>query len=58
MKRGGVQSLSRLSVQHLLHAERFGLSHGAIVYAEAGRAAGALVVRDSPELFVFLVFGT
>jgi 2-polyprenyl-6-methoxyphenol hydroxylase-like FAD-dependent oxidoreductase len=35
-----------------------GLSHGAIVYAEAGRAAGALAVRDSPELFVFLVFGT
>ena len=35
-----------------------GLSHGAIVYAEAGRAAGALAVRDSPELFVFMVFGT
>jgi hypothetical protein len=35
-----------------------GRSHGAIVYAEAGRAAGALAVRDSPELFVFLVFGT
>jgi 2-polyprenyl-6-methoxyphenol hydroxylase-like FAD-dependent oxidoreductase len=35
-----------------------GLSHGAIVYAEAGRAAGVLAVRDSPDLFVFLVFGT
>jgi 2-polyprenyl-6-methoxyphenol hydroxylase-like FAD-dependent oxidoreductase len=35
-----------------------GLSHGAIVYAEAGRAAGSLAVSDSPELFVFLVFGT
>ena len=35
-----------------------GLCHGAIVYAEAGRAAGALAVRDSPELFVFLVFAT
>jgi 2-polyprenyl-6-methoxyphenol hydroxylase-like FAD-dependent oxidoreductase len=35
-----------------------GLSHGAIVYAEAGRAAGAYAVRDSPELFVFLIFAT
>jgi 2-polyprenyl-6-methoxyphenol hydroxylase-like FAD-dependent oxidoreductase len=35
-----------------------GLSHGAIVYAEAGRAAGAFAVRDSPELFVFLTFAT
>src|ERR1700691_1414577 len=35
-----------------------GLSHGAIVYAEAGRAACAVAVRDGPELFVFLVFGT
>ena len=34
------------------------LSHGAIVYAEAGRAAGVLAVRDSPELFVFLIFTT
>ena len=35
-----------------------GLSHGAIVYAEAGRAAGAYAVRDSPELFAFLIFAT
>jgi 2-polyprenyl-6-methoxyphenol hydroxylase-like FAD-dependent oxidoreductase len=30
-----------------------GLSHKAIVYAKAGRAADALAVRDSPELFCF-----
>ena len=34
-----------------------GLSRGAIVYAEAGRAAGARAVRDSLELFIFLIFG-
>jgi 2-polyprenyl-6-methoxyphenol hydroxylase-like FAD-dependent oxidoreductase len=33
-----------------------GLSHGAIVYAEAGRAAGAYAVRESPEVFSFLIF--
>jgi 2-polyprenyl-6-methoxyphenol hydroxylase-like FAD-dependent oxidoreductase len=35
-----------------------GLSHGAVVYAEAGRAAGVLAVRDSSELFAFLIFAT
>jgi 2-polyprenyl-6-methoxyphenol hydroxylase-like FAD-dependent oxidoreductase len=35
-----------------------GLSHGAIVYAEAGRAAGAFAVRDSPNVFSFLIFAT
>jgi 2-polyprenyl-6-methoxyphenol hydroxylase-like FAD-dependent oxidoreductase len=35
-----------------------GLSHGAMVYAEAGRAAGAYAVGDSPELFAFLIFAT
>jgi 2-polyprenyl-6-methoxyphenol hydroxylase-like FAD-dependent oxidoreductase len=34
----------------------WGLSHGAIVYAEAGRAAGVFVVRDSPTAFGFLTF--
>jgi 2-polyprenyl-6-methoxyphenol hydroxylase-like FAD-dependent oxidoreductase len=36
----------------------WGLSHGAIVYAEAGRAAGAYAVRDSPSVFSFLIFAT
>jgi 2-polyprenyl-6-methoxyphenol hydroxylase-like FAD-dependent oxidoreductase len=36
----------------------WGLSHGAIVYAEAGRAAGAYAVRDSPKVFSFLIFAT
>ncbi len=35
-----------------------GLSHGAIVYAEAGRAAVVLAVRDNPQLFVGLIFAT
>ena len=35
-----------------------GRSHGAIVYAEAGRAAGALAVRDSRSCLFSLVFGT
>lgn len=35
-----------------------GLSHGGIVYAEAGRAAGVFAVRDSAELFAFLIFAT
>ncbi len=35
-----------------------GLSHEAIVYAEAGRAAGVYAVRDSPDLFAFLIFAT
>jgi 2-polyprenyl-6-methoxyphenol hydroxylase-like FAD-dependent oxidoreductase len=35
-----------------------GLSHGAIVYAEVGRAAGVYAVRDNPDLFVFLIFAT
>ncbi|WP_213739627.1 FAD-dependent monooxygenase [Bradyrhizobium sp. dw_411] len=35
-----------------------GLSHGAIVYAEAGRAAVVFAVRDNPELFVGLIFAT
>lgn len=34
------------------------LSHGGIVYAEPGRAAGVLAVRDSPELFAMLMFAT
>ncbi len=36
----------------------WGLSHGALVYAEAGRAAGAYAVRDSPKVFSFLIFAT
>ena len=36
----------------------FGLSHGGIVYAEPGRAAGLFDVRDSEELFAFLIFAT
>jgi 2-polyprenyl-6-methoxyphenol hydroxylase-like FAD-dependent oxidoreductase len=35
-----------------------GLSHGATVYAEPGRAAGVLAVRDSPQLLVMMTFGT
>jgi 2-polyprenyl-6-methoxyphenol hydroxylase-like FAD-dependent oxidoreductase len=35
-----------------------GLSHGAIVYAEAGRAAGVLAVRNDPDLFAMLIFAT
>jgi 2-polyprenyl-6-methoxyphenol hydroxylase-like FAD-dependent oxidoreductase len=36
-----------------------GLSHGATVYAEPGRAAGLYAVGDTPEdLFVFLIFAT
>jgi 2-polyprenyl-6-methoxyphenol hydroxylase-like FAD-dependent oxidoreductase len=35
-----------------------GLSHGSVVYAEPGRAAGLFAVRDSPELFAFLIFAT
>ncbi len=35
-----------------------GLSHSAIVYSEAGRTAGAYAVRDSSDLFVFLIFAT
>ena len=31
-----------------------GLSHGAVVYAEPGRAAMVLAVRDSPDLFAML----
>jgi len=33
-----------------------GLSHGAVVYAEPGRAAVVLAVRDSPDLFAMLTF--
>ena len=33
-----------------------GLSHGGIIYAEAGRCAGAFAVRDSTEVFGFLMF--
>ncbi len=35
-----------------------GLSHGGMVYAEPGRAAGAYAVGDAPILFVFLIFAT
>jgi 2-polyprenyl-6-methoxyphenol hydroxylase-like FAD-dependent oxidoreductase len=35
-----------------------GLSHGGIIYAEPGRAAGVLAVRDNPELFAMLIFAT
>lgn len=35
-----------------------GLTHGGVVYAEPGRAAGLFAVRDSPELFAFLIFAT
>ncbi len=35
-----------------------GLSHGAMVYAEPGRAAVVMAVRDSPELFAMLTFAT
>jgi 2-polyprenyl-6-methoxyphenol hydroxylase-like FAD-dependent oxidoreductase len=33
-----------------------GLSHGGIIYGEAGRTAGALAVRNSKEVFAFLMF--
>lgn len=32
------------------------LSHGAVVYAEPGRAAVVMAVRDSPKLFAMLTF--
>jgi 2-polyprenyl-6-methoxyphenol hydroxylase-like FAD-dependent oxidoreductase len=35
-----------------------GLSHDSVVYAEPGRAAGLFAVRDSPDLFAFLIFAT
>jgi 2-polyprenyl-6-methoxyphenol hydroxylase-like FAD-dependent oxidoreductase len=35
-----------------------GLSHGGIVYSEAGRSAGAYAVRNSKDVFVFLVFAS
>jgi 2-polyprenyl-6-methoxyphenol hydroxylase-like FAD-dependent oxidoreductase len=35
-----------------------GLSHGAIVYAEPGRAVALLAVRDSPQLFAMMTFLT
>lgn len=35
-----------------------GLSHGAVIYAEPGRAAGVFAVRDSADLFAFLIFAT
>ena len=35
-----------------------GLSHGAVVYAEAGRTAVVMAVRDSLELFAMLTFAT
>jgi 2-polyprenyl-6-methoxyphenol hydroxylase-like FAD-dependent oxidoreductase len=33
-----------------------GLAHGAIIYSEPGRTAGLLAVRDSRDLFGFLMF--
>jgi 2-polyprenyl-6-methoxyphenol hydroxylase-like FAD-dependent oxidoreductase len=33
-----------------------GLSHGAVIYSEPGRTAGMLAVRDSREVFAFLMF--
>jgi len=35
-----------------------GLSHGAVVYAEPGRTAVVMAVRDSPQLFAMLTFVT
>lgn len=35
-----------------------GLSHGAIIHSEPGRTAAVLAVRDSPNLFVMLIFAT
>jgi 2-polyprenyl-6-methoxyphenol hydroxylase-like FAD-dependent oxidoreductase len=35
-----------------------GLSHGAVVYAEPGRTAVVMAVRDSSELFAMLTFAT
>jgi 2-polyprenyl-6-methoxyphenol hydroxylase-like FAD-dependent oxidoreductase len=35
-----------------------GLSHGGIVYGEAGRCAGAFAVRDSKDVFAFLIFAS
>ncbi len=32
-----------------------GLSHGGIIYSEAGRSAGAFAVRDSKDVFAFLI---
>lgn len=34
------------------------LSHGGIIYGEAGRSAGAYAVRNSKEVFAFLVFAS
>jgi 2-polyprenyl-6-methoxyphenol hydroxylase-like FAD-dependent oxidoreductase len=35
-----------------------GLSHGGIIYGEAGRTAGAFAVRNSKDVFGFLVFAS
>lgn len=35
-----------------------GLSHGGIFYSEVGRTAGVLAVRNSKEIFVFLIFAS
>ncbi len=35
-----------------------GLSHGGIIYGEAGRTAGAFAVRDSEKIFAFLIFAS
>ena len=35
-----------------------GLSHGGIIYGEAGRAAGAFAVRNSKYIFGFLIFAS
>jgi len=35
-----------------------GLSHGGIIYGEAGRTAGAFAVRKSKDVFAFLMFAS
>lgn len=35
-----------------------GLSHGGIIYGEAGRCAGAFAVRNSKDVFAFLIFAS
>ncbi|WP_213773888.1 FAD-dependent monooxygenase [Bradyrhizobium sp. dw_78] len=35
-----------------------GLSHGGIIYGEAGRSAGVFAVRNSKEVFGFLIFAS
>jgi 2-polyprenyl-6-methoxyphenol hydroxylase-like FAD-dependent oxidoreductase len=35
-----------------------GLSHGGVIYGEAGRSAGVFAVRNSKDVFAFLIFAS